>query len=247
MKLIIFGCLLLLIVSFFFTSCQPKYEEKDGKVYYKWYHGGTMQKVSDLLPEADAATFETIKKSTLFSLGKDKNHVFKDAKILLYADPKTFECIKEPYWKDKTQLFILSYSTADCRLLNADPSTFKVLQKPWSKDKNQVFYSSYPVKDALAASFVPLTENYGKDALHYFYNQTIIDGLDYKSAVILSNEYIKDKQHVYYTDKEIKGANPKTFKAGQYATGYDDKYSYNFDKNSGPITEEFIKMHTNNE
>ena len=232
---------ILVITALFFSSCQPKYEEKDGKIYYKWIHGGNMTKESDLLKGADATTFETLHESNLFCLGKDKNHVYKNSAILNFADPKTFEQIKDYYWKDKGYVYVLGGTGHDDRLIDADPKSFNLISDQWSKDYKNVFHGSNKVMDAHAKTFVVIDAHWGKDDQFYYHESLKIDSLDYNSAEIVSASYIKDKNSVFYENKRVKDANPKTFVAGKYNSGYDDKYQFDFDKNKGPVTEEFKK------
>ena len=241
MKIFILICFLLIITVFFFSSCQPKYEEKDGKIYYKWIHGGNMTRESELIVNADAGTFVILKESNLFCLAKDKNHVYKNASVLKFADPKTFEQIKDYYWKDKSYVYVLGGTGDDNRLIEADPKSFNWINDQWSKDNENVFYGSNQVMNANAKSFVVIDEHWGKDD-HFFYHESFkIDSLDYNSAEIVSASYIKDKDNVFYENKIVKDANPKTFVGGTYNSGYDDKYQFDFDKNKGPVTEEFKK------
>ena len=240
MKTIFIAALFFLIILFFLTSCQPAYKEKDGKIYYKWIHGGNMTKENTLVNDADASSFETIINSTHFSLGKDKNHVFFNSEILENADPSTFENIQPSYYKDKNYVFLLQGTNIDSRIIGADPSTFTILKEYyWSKDKNHIFYSRTPLEDATLSSFVVINENWGKDGKFYFFRDKKLDSLDYASTELLGENYIKDKNYVYYENKRVIDANPKTFKVGKFLSAYDDKYRYDFEKNVGPITEEY--------
>jgi hypothetical protein len=239
----------LLAISLLLASCHSGYEEKDGKIYYKWIHGGNWTRENTLVKEADAASFKTIMNSTNLNLGKDKNHVFKDASILEYADPLTFEEIKEYYWKDKNHVYLLQFGGTDCRIPNADPKTFLVVNDGlWAKDKNHVYYQFDQLNDVDPPIFIAIDENWGKDDRFYYYHNLRIDSLDYKTAEIISSYYIKDKNNVFFWDAIVKDANPKTFKAdGVGSFGHDDKYMFNWEKNEGPITEQYKKTYIDNE
>lgn len=241
MKVFIIVALVLLML---FTSCQNKYEEKDGQIYYIWVNGGTMAKENTLVKNADAASFETIKTGTKFSLGKDKKHVFFNAYVLENADPSTFINIQTSYFKDKNNVFVLQGTNVDARIIDADPKTFKILKEfSWTRDKNHVFYGRHKLEDINLQTFEVIDENWAKDGRHYFFNETKIDSLDYGTAEIVGANYIKDKKNVFYQNKLMKDANPATFKAGNYSSGYDETYRYSFEKVVGLITEEYKNAH----
>jgi len=251
--------LLLLTLSVTLTSCHSGYEEKDGKIYYKWIHGGNWTRESTLLEDADAETFEAIDNHINVHLGKDKNHVYKDASIIEHADPRTFEQVKEYYWKDKSNVYLIQYGGTDCRIKNADPKSFKVLKDyNWSLDNNNVYYDFEKLKDVNPKTFIALNEKWGKDNRYYYYQNQRLDSLDYKTAEIViayfgdeparPSDYIKDAKNVYFQNTLVKDANPKTFKAdGVGSFGHDDKFMFNWEKNEGSITEEYNKTYIDNE
>lgn len=249
MKKLLKDIFILLTLGSTMTSCHSGYEEKDGKIYYKWIHGGNWTRENTLLQEADAETFETIDNNINVHLGKDKNYVFKGASILEYADPNTFEQVKEYYWKDKNNVYLLQFGGTDCRIKDADPKTFKVIKDyHWTQDKNNVFYQFDKLLNVNSHKFVAIDEEWGKDDNFYFYHNLRIDSLDYKTAEIVSPYYIKDKYRVFFRDTIVNDANPKTFKAdGVGSFGHDDKYMFDWEKNEGPITEQYRKSYIDNE
>jgi len=200
---------------------------------------------STLVNEADVATFTIIENNINLNLGKDKNYVFKDALILEHADPLTFEQVKDYYWKDKNNVYLLRFGGTDCRIKNADPKTFKVIQDYlWTSDENHVYYEFDELIDVNAKSFLAIDEDWGKDDRFYYYHNLRLDSLDYSTAEIISPYYIKDKNKVFFRDTLVSLANPKTFKAdGVGSFGHDDKYMFNWDKNLGPITEQYKKTY----
>ncbi|CAH0335208.1 hypothetical protein FVB9288_00841 [Flavobacterium sp. CECT 9288] len=250
---------ILLIFTISLTSCHSGYEEKDGKIYFKWIHGGNWTRENALVKGADAETFETIDNDINIHLGKDKNHVYKDASILEHADPKTFEQVKEYYWKDRKNVYLLQFGGTDCRIKNVDPKTFKVLKdNNWTLDKNNVYYEFEKLNAVNPKTFVQLNEIWGKDNQYYYFKNLRLDALDYESAEIViayfmdepasPSEYIKDKENVYFQNKIVKGANPKTFKAdGVGSFGHDDKFMFNCEKNEGPITVEYKQTYIDSE
>lgn len=231
------------------TSCNSGYEKKDGKIYYNWIHGGNWTRENTLVKNADAETFEAVDNNINFHLGKDKKYVFKDASILEYGDPITFEQVKEYYWKDKSNVYLLQFGGTDCRIKDADPKTFKVIKDyHWTLDKNNVFYQFDKLLNVNPNKFVAIDEEWGKDDRFYFYHHLRIDSLDYKTAEIVSPYYIKDQYSVFFHDTIVKDANPKTFKAdGVGSFGHDDKFMFNWEKNEGPITQEYKNTYIDNE
>lgn len=240
---------ILLTLVLALTSCHSGYEEKDGKIYYKWIHGGNWTRENTLLKDADTETFEAIDNNINVHLGKDKNYVFKDAAKLEYADPNTFEQVKEYYWMDKNNVYLLQFGGTDCRIKDADPKTFKVLKDyHWTHDRNNVFYKFDKLINVNPDKFVAIDEEWGKDDSFYYYHNLRVDSLDYKTAEIVSPYYIKDQYRVFFQDTIVKDPNPKTFKAdGVGSFGHDDKYMFDWEKNEGPITEQYRKTYIDNE
>ena len=227
---------LFLILNIILISCNLGYEIKDGKVYYKWIHGGNMSKETTLVEDADAETFEVIKNDVDLFLELAK----------LKADPATFEQIKKYYWRDKDSVYMLRYYDGlDNNVVKgADPKTFQVIKDNWGRDKKGVYHIYDQLKNVDPKKFVAIDEDWGKDDKYYYHNKERIDSLDYKTAEIVSSYYIKDQYRVFCRNKIAKGANPKTFEAvGIGAYGHDDKYIFEFEKNKGPITEEYKKIY----
>ena len=259
MKKLLKYIFILLTLGVTMTSCHSGYEEMDGKIYYKWIHGGNWTRENTLLKDADAETFETINNNINVNLGKDKNHVFKDASILEYADPNTFKQVKEYYWKDKNNVYLIQFGGTDCRIKDSDPKSFKVLKDyNWALDNNNVYYDLEKLHVVNPKTFVALNEKWGKDNKYYYYKNQRIDSLDYEKAEIViayfgneparPSDYIKDKKNVYFQNILVNDANPKTFKAdGAGSFGHDDKYMFNWEKNEGPITEQYKQTYIDNE
>lgn len=227
----------LLLNSFLFYSCQNSYKKIDGKVYFNWSSGATMKMENKEVKDADFSTFETIKNKEKIALAKDKNHVYKEDKIIENADPKTFEPIKERFWKDRNQVYYLRVYGNNCLINDADPKTFVVVKDSWTKDKNNAFYIYDKLKEVDLQTFIPIDKDWAKDKHAYYYQNLKVDGLDYKTAEILSPYYIKDNDQVFFQNKIVQGANAKTFVADQFSGfGRDDKYKYYNERNDGSIS-----------
>lgn len=235
----------LIIFTLLLTSCQSGYEEEQGKIYYKWIHGGNWTMKKSLLKEADASSFTTIKHNLNIHLGKDKNHVFKNAFLLEHVDPNTFKQVDGYYWKDKNYAYLLQFCSTDCRIKASDPETFVVFKGyNWAKDKNNIYFELNKLREANAESFVVIDVDWGKDNEFYYYHDTRLGLLHYDSAEVVSPYYIKDKDNVYFRSTLVKGANPKTFKAdGIGSFGHDDKNMFDGVKNKGSITEQYRRTY----
>ncbi len=223
------------------SSCHSGYEKKDGEVYHKWVHGGNWTNEYTLIEEADEETFATIEHDLNLDLGRDKNHVFKDAEVLVSADPQTFEQVKNYFWKDKNHVFLIQFGGTECIIDLADPRSFQVIENYlWSNDRKHVFHKFDLLDEANPKEFTAVNEEWGKDDQFYYWNSLRVDSLDYSSAKIVSDYYILDEAHVYFKNELVKGANPKTFKAdGVGWFGHDDKNMYYWAENKGPITEKY--------
>jgi hypothetical protein len=239
-KQIIYG-----LIAIFISSCTG-YTKKDGKVYLR--HSKILSKIGvDYLEvkNADYETFKVINNNLKIDLAWDKNYVFLNTSILELADPNTFEQVKEYYWKDKKNVYLLRFGSINARLIDADPKTFEVFNNYlWAKDKNHIYYGVNKLIDGKSKSFVPIDEDWGKDDNFYYYNDLTLYTLDYKSAKIVSPYYIKDKNSVYFRNTLVKEANPKTFKAdGIGWFGHDDKYMFDWGENKGLITQQYKRTY----
>ncbi|MCG9793814.1 DKNYY domain-containing protein [Flavobacterium algicola] len=248
-KQIIYG-----LIAVFISSCTG-YTKKDGKVYLRSSNEARIGVNYAEVKNADYETFKVIDHNLNIDLALDKNHVFIDTSILENADPKTFGHVKDYYWKDKKNVYLLQFGRTDARIMGAEPTTFKVIKDLlWSLDKNNVYYEFDKLEKVTPHLFVAIDENWGKDNRYYYYQTLRVDSLDYESAEIIKSyfmnepakpsKYIKDKNHVFFHNKLVKDANSKTFKAdGVGWFGHDDKYMFDEEKNKGLLTTEYKKTY----
>jgi hypothetical protein len=161
------------------------YKIRDSKVHFiKWDEGNGFQ---EQIVDADIESFKPISGNRdLYA--KDKTHVFYLARIIVGADPETFELIKSPknvqsdvYAKDAKHVY--KYGKA---IELADPKTFKLLDYGYSQDSQTVFFDEKPIKEADPSTF------YVKSFEEY-----VAFGMD--------------SSHVYDYGKIVVGADPKTF------------------------------------
>ena len=105
------------------VSKNEYYRDKNGVYYYDEYEG-TMTK----LKGADPKTFEGIS----YTLGKDKNAIYKKENRLSGIDPATFEEIDAAFTKDKNNIYY-----EDVPMKGIDPKTFEpFVNYTHVKDKN---------------------------------------------------------------------------------------------------------------
>ena len=238
MKNKITALVLMCFNALLFISCkQNSYKKMDGKVYFTWSSGATMKMENKEMKDADFSTFETIKNKENIALAKDKNHVYKEDKIIENADPKTFEPLKQRFWKDKNHVYFLRVYGNECIINDADPKTFVVVRDSWTKDKTNAFYIYDKLKEVDFQTFTPIDKDWAKDKQTYYYQNFKVGGLDFKSAEIISPYYIKDNKNVFFQNKIVNGANPQTFVADKFSGfGQDDKNKFYNERNDGSIS-----------
>ena len=206
------------------VSKNEYYRDKNGVYYYDEYEG-TMTK----LKGADPKTFEGIS----YTLGKDKNAIYKKENRLSGIDPATFEEIDAAFTKDKNNIYY-----EDIPMKGIDPKTFEpFVNYTHVKDKNGI-YHFYLFNDDLVVEKVELSPEIDLKTLQSFENYA---------------EYSKDKNNVYYDFQKIEGADIKTFEPEGFFIGKDKKGVYykthkinGIDVNSTEVLEnEFYKDKNN--
>ena len=206
------------------VSKNEYYRDKNGVYYYDEYEG-TMTK----LKGADPKTFEGIS----YTLGKDKNAIYKKENRLSGIDPATFEEIDAAFTKDKNNIYY-----EDVPMKGIDPKTFEpFVNYTHVKDKNGIHHF-YQFNDDLVVEKVELSPEIDLKTLQPFENYA---------------EYSKDKNNVYYDFQKIEGADIKTFEPEGFFIGKDKKGVYykthkinGIDVNSTEVLEnEFYKDKNN--
>ena len=206
------------------VSKNEYYRDKNGVYYYDEYEG-TMIK----LKGADPKTFEGIS----YTLGKDKNTIYKKENRLSGIDPATFEEIDAAFTKDKNNIYY-----EDVPMKGIDPKTFEpFVNYTHVKDKNGIHHF-YQFNDDLVVEKVELSPEIDLKTLQSFENYA---------------EYSKDKNNVYYDFQKIEGADIKTFEPEGFFIGKDKKGVYykthkinGIDVNSTEVLEnEFYKDKNN--
>ena len=224
--------ILAIILSSCAHSNYSAYLVKDNIVYEK---SSSAESGLNKIDVADYLSFQSLAVNP--HLGKDKNHVYYRWQILIDADPKTFEKIKEYYWKDKDNVYFFGFlesnefSTKSWEILDVDAPSFSLYNVyGWAHDKNKIYHGHASFKVEKPDNFIPIDENWGKDSnACYFWNYKV-ESADPRSFVIINPDYAKDKNHVYYMHSIIEGANPQKFKLTGMFEGRDDKYIFKFGK-----------------
>ena len=161
---------------------------------------------------------------------KDGEHVYYENKVLLNADPATFQVIGGLYSKDKNNVFVLScwgegYAGCAVILEDADPSTFTVISDVLAKDSLHVFYLGKILKDADPVTikiagqekYESRTElSFIKDRSHVWRvfgggDAKLLPNADPATFVPLTWYYSRDAKSVYFFESIVSGADPATF------------------------------------
>ena len=225
------------------TSCNDgKYEVRGNQVYYTWWTFSFGHQDSQLVG-ADANTFEQLEDW----LGRDKNHVWYKARLVVGCDPQTVKAIKEGLIRDKKDFYfegapmhvkdmetfeIVDYNDyclwakdSKCGYYDSthiegiDFETFKSVDTFVAKDKNHVYRFGKVLPLADPETFEEMEMGYMKDKDHVWYHDSIMTGADSKT-LDTRWDYAWDAKHVWYNGQLLKGADAKTFevlKSGYYA------------------------------
>jgi hypothetical protein len=235
----------IFIISFFYLVGCSGYTKKDGKIFLRSSNEANIGVNYSELIGVDYKTFTEIENNTNIYIAKDKNYVFIDASILKGADPKSFEQIKEYYWRDKRNVFLLRFGGDECQIESADASTFILLDDNlWAKDKNNIYYGFKKLNFVNKDKFTVINEIWGKDDKTFYWQELKLDSVNYKTAKIISLDYIKDNNRVFFHNELVVGCDASTFVTkGVGSFGHDKKNMFSGIENEGPITEEYRKTY----
>jgi len=126
-------CLVIILL----ISCDTGYQQENNKWVWISYNEAVGKSVSEI----DEHDFESFKVLENENYAKDLNSVFYTGSKILFADPNTFEIIRNGYSRDKNRVYL------DNELVVlADPKTFKLLEFPYSKDDSNIFCGTIPLK-----------------------------------------------------------------------------------------------------
>ena len=234
---------LAMLAVMLLVSCNDgKYEIRGDSVYYTWWTWSFGNQEQELTG-ADAATFEEIKDW----LGKDKSHVWYEARLVKGCDPQTVTAVKKRLFRDKRDYFyegaplhvkdLNSFEVLDLndyclwakdskcgyfdstRIEGIDSKTFKSTGTFIAKDKNHIYRFGKVLPLADPETFEELEIGYMKDKARVWYHDSIMPDADAKSFES-KWDYGWDSKRVWYNGRVLKGADAKTFevlKSGYYA------------------------------
>ncbi|MGJ8592419.1 MAG: DKNYY domain-containing protein [Aquaticitalea sp.] len=196
--------LFAIVIILTFCACSPKYDKRDGKVYYKCWSFGLGGWNESIVEKADHKSFSKIK-SNHNLYGKDKSNVYYQNRIIPGADPKTFKHVKDGYAIDKNRAYYFNDS-----IMNSSPKNFHIIDGYYSKDHQNVFYTDKAlnvcaVKDF---SFVYKDEEsflgrWSTDGCCYYFNNYKVPSEDYKNIQLFKGGrgVSKDSKQVYLKDQ----------------------------------------------
>ena len=225
------------------ASCNDgKYEIRGNQVYYTWWTFSFGHQDS-LLIGADAASFEELADW----LGRDKNHVWYEARLVEGCDPQTVQAVKKGLIRDKKDYYfkgaamhvkdIATFEIVDfndyclwakdskcgyydsTQIEGVNYETFKSVGTFVAKDKNHVYRFGKVLPLADPETFEEIEGGYMKDKDRVWYMDSIMPDAEGKS-VESKWSYAWDSKHVWYNGRLLEGADPKTFevlKSGYYA------------------------------
>ncbi len=136
------------VLYYAFSSVSSGYEVAGGTVYYRSFNNLNWQTERKEVPEANAATMQTLVGSGGL-YGSDGTTVFFQGTSISDADPDTFKVLdwREEYSRDKNRAYWKTIAVSD------SPDSFQILGANYSKDNSQVYYCAKPIEGADPASF----------------------------------------------------------------------------------------------
>lgn len=179
--------------------------------------------VSDLSQEKpdgyDPQTYDRI--DNFYS--KDKNHVYRNNRVIEGARPESFEVLDEGYAKDSIHVFY-EYNLVP----GADPATFVVPKRAIQQhicillahDDKDYYHRATPMHVADYESFKMVNDGWFIDRKQVYYegsltgerNHRRMPISDYDSFKVLNERYACDNECVYYADTIVAGADPATIR-----------------------------------
>lgn len=129
---------------------------------------------------------------------KDSKNVYFENKLIVGADPETFQLLSSYVAKDKNKAYYLYSNKNPYAVLSNDGANFVKISEYYYKDSTKVYTDNETiVPNAKASRFVALTPYVGKSE-SYFYNYGYMT--TYKTNIItdLKNNFYTDGIDVYF-------------------------------------------------
>lgn len=229
------ACFLLFVSS----GCE-RYEQKDGKIYYRESSGG-MQTTPVLVPQADPDTFRTLR----HKYARDRHHVYYRGKVVQGAQPGYIRVLAPAYARDRRSAYCAAQS-----IPGADPRTFRLIggegyatdgtriywctttlpgahlpsfrllqhHSPAAIDRAAVYHGGQRVDICRRATFREIDAEWqidGQCVYRYLERQPQIDAATFQ---VLGKMYVRDRSRIYTVDVlsgvvvAVEGADPATFR-----------------------------------
>lgn len=153
------------------------------------------------------------------NLGKDKNHVYFNEKVLEGAEPTTFELIstgksdtKYPYYyyfKDSKRVYYFRTP-----ITGANPITFQYLWGDFSKDKTSIFYQENKLLASNDAVF-PIKNDTNGDYIRIhdtiYYKDLLVQTSHAKNFEVIAENFATDKKAIYFQNHLLNNIDPESF------------------------------------
>jgi hypothetical protein len=192
------------------------YCKDDNKVYFKNKYAESDHLIQ--LYEAKPNNFQLIGDSTSY-YAKDDSLVYYYGKIVINADPESFEVIGYGYSHDKN----FAYYNGEL-ISGLKGEGFSVLKDCYlGSDGVTLCNGKMKIDNSDAKTFTIIECGYYKDKNQVYLNGKVLENIDSQSFEILSWGYTKDKNAVYCDLKLIENANPNTFEVLARKHSRDDK------------------------
>ncbi len=183
-----------------FQILNEMYSKDKTSIYYLGSNPDD-NKIKETDPES-FAVFPSDTEEKNLDFAKDKKHVYWAGRIILGADPATFQLFGGFYGKDHSAIYKLNEV-----MTKADYSSFKFVGDVYAKDKNTVYKNGEEISGVDPATFLPIApfNGYFLDKNGVYFEDKIIEGADAKTFVVLEGSlYAHDKNATYYAGERLK-------------------------------------------
>lgn len=201
--------MIVALVELLLASCDHsgEYVVENGQVLWShWtFSFGTLK---DTVYGVDTATFESLS----FCYGKDKEHVYREDKLIQGASPETFKPHNNNLAEDTND-----YYWKGCKLHVYDKSSFEIIydeehDASWAKDSKYGYYIffenfvKFPIADSKSFrpvqypvdEFILQSNSYAVDKYKAYYEGVIVSGADVATFHQIAQNMAQDKYRIYY-------------------------------------------------
>ncbi|MBR1474298.1 MAG: DKNYY domain-containing protein [Muribaculaceae bacterium] len=202
-QILIIAAAVMLLAS---CSRHGRYESNGDVVRYT-YWTFSFGYMSDTLPDADPATFQSVNEW----LGHDASRVFFKEKLVPGADPATLKANDYPLYRDKNDYY---YKATPMRV--ADVATFKVLKRIedsfWAKDSQHAYFDTTRIEGVDLPTFKVKSQLHAVDKNHVYYLGQLLPQADPATYdADWKGFYSRDKSHIWFLGELVEDADYETF------------------------------------